>query len=127
MTISGIDLNYELWFTITGPAGFSLDYHGMEGSETEVWWFYYQCQASGHASVSGPEVSLEANGPGISEGEFTWRVWQVETGQSDEVTLTLAEDCSALEFVPEPASIMLLGSGLAGLAGYATLRWRTRE
>jgi len=31
------------------------------------------------------------------------------------------------EFVPEWGSIALLGSGLAGLAGYATLRWRTRE
>ncbi|NIN99859.1 MAG: PEP-CTERM sorting domain-containing protein [Anaerolineae bacterium] len=32
-----------------------------------------------------------------------------------------------MEFVPEPGSILLLGSGLAGLAGYASLRWRARE
>lgn len=30
------------------------------------------------------------------------------------------------EFVPEPGSIALLATGLAGLGGYATLRWRSR-
>jgi hypothetical protein len=32
-----------------------------------------------------------------------------------------------VEFVPEPGTLLLLGSGLLSLAGYAGLRWRTRE
>jgi hypothetical protein len=36
-------------------------------------------------------------------------------------------DPCEVEFVPEPGTIALLGSGLICLAGYATLRWRTRE
>lgn len=37
------------------------------------------------------------------------------------------EPCAEEEFVPELGSLMLLGSGLTGLAGYAGLRWRNHR
>jgi hypothetical protein len=45
---------------------------------------------------------------------------------SDSVSFVVVEDCAAYEFVPEPGSMLLLGSGLAGLAGYAALKLRAR-
>ena len=59
------------------------------------------------------DVSLEANDPDELESDFGFQVAPVQPVEE--------------EFVPEPGTILLLGSGLAGLAGHVALRRRLRR
>ena len=50
-----------------------------------------------------------------------------EDPELEEVTARIRVTVLGAPFVPEAGSILLLGSGLAALAGYAGVRWRARS
>ncbi len=107
------------------PCGFRL---AVECATQTVTIISLTCGAP--TAGPAPAVGVANPVPPAAYGQWVWMLWQEYLGQ---VTVppvyesfTYAEVCEA-EFVPEPGSILLLGSGLAGLAAYATLRWRARE
>jgi hypothetical protein len=81
-------------------------------------WDVGDADASGNVSCFGWKSA-----EGEPLGVYTVILTNVRTEDSYTATFEVLGE----EFVPEPGTILLLGSGLAGLAGYATLRWRTRE
>jgi hypothetical protein len=137
LTIGGWDVSLPLWGLITidgeayqGPSVFPTP---PEDPSSEAVWV--PCEWTENHSLATlvftSEATVATNGEPGPLGEWVFRVWQENPPgtevDSAQASWVVAEDCSAYEFVPEPGSILLLGSGLAGLAGYATLLWRTRE
>lgn len=136
-TITGLDGRWDVCDGMYTPIGWlwERDCFIDDPNPTEIWDWAWNCGAELEGSMSrmSADVQMVADLEDLY-GEWTYRVWQEDgTGTVRagpvEVSFLLAEECVALEeeFVPEPGSILLLGSGLAGLAGYATLRWRGRE
>jgi hypothetical protein len=136
VALGGWNPSLPLWGLLTVDAEVvqgPMTLHPVEDPDTDTLSF--PCEWPANYSVTSlgftGEATVATNGLPGPLGAWVFRVWQENPPgtevDSAELSWVVAEDCSAYEFVPEPGSILLLGSGLAGLAGYATLRWRTRE
>jgi hypothetical protein len=128
-TFGGWNPGYQLCMSVTFNGvlmdeGCSDELPDEDPSSAKEW---YPCEGIIRGSSLLELAAHASNGPISLLGEWVVRIWQEIPGAPNptaEATFVIAEDCSGYGFVPEPGSILLLGSGLAGLAGYAALRLR---
>lgn len=86
----------------------------------KVTWTVGEMGVGDTASLT---ILVQVNCEGVVENIATLE--SVVLGLELDSNLVLV--AAAIEFVPEPGTIVLLGSGLASLAGWAGLHWRRRK
>jgi len=121
-----------LVLTGPGPAGtFGTGFLGADDEGRLELQLIFLCQnpwlAEDEATVQSVEKYWWIH-PGWKPEDYgPWRLEVLGNSGDVQGEFLFAEDCVAAEFVPEPGTVLLLGGGLMGMAGYAGLRWRSRE
>jgi hypothetical protein len=97
---------------------------GDEVTQTYYWPDGSLCFSEQRAVDANGDVDCRGwtAGPGEPTGVYRVVVSGVESGSAEATFEVWGE-----EFVPEAGSVLLLGSGLMGLAGYAGLKYRGRR
>jgi hypothetical protein len=118
--LSNVTVSDDKCSPLSGPAGDRNRNEKLEPRETWVYTCMYR--------ITGREPNPFENRV-IARGEVLDDGQVVESYTDRHPAIVQIVPClePEVEFVPEPGAALLFAGGLAGMAGYARLRWRRRS